>query len=89
MLKAADQLNLSVPDDLSLVGYGQNVLELTDPVPITAYVPETARIGEVAAELLGDMTSGKAPKRLAPIIIDGHLECRASVRQVQSVSDTA
>ena len=59
VLKAAAKLRLHVPDDLSIVGYGQNVCEIHEPVAVTAYIPETARIGEMAAELLCELVEGK------------------------------
>jgi len=78
ILKAADPLGLAVPADLSVVGYGQNVLDLVDPVPITAYVPDTARVGEVAADLFARIVGGRQADSPGAATIEGHLELRAS-----------
>ncbi len=77
-LRAAASLNLVVPADLSVVGYGQNVCEIHDPVPVTAYVPETAKVGEQAVELLTCLLNGK-DYRGEPVVIPGRLVERASV----------
>jgi GntR family transcriptional regulator of arabinose operon len=52
VVRAANAKNLKIPSDLSLVGFGQNVLHIQSPVRITAYVPDNEAIGRRAAELL-------------------------------------
>jgi GntR family transcriptional regulator of arabinose operon len=81
VLKAADRLGLRIPDDLSIVGYGQNVCEIHDPVPITAFVPETAKVGELAAELLGKLI-GESLSQVKPVMVAGRLVERKSVRSL-------
>jgi DNA-binding LacI/PurR family transcriptional regulator len=81
VIKASSELNISVPNDLSLVGYGQNILEITDPVSVTAYVPNTAEIGEAAVRLLLKIVDGEeAPDE--PVMIPGHIVIGASVQSL-------
>ena len=81
VLKAAGQLGLRIPEDLSVVGYGQNVCEIHEPVPITAFVPETATVGELAADLLGKLIGEPLPQ-VEPIMVAGRLVERSSVRDL-------
>ena len=79
--RASARLGISIPEDLSVVGYGQNVQRMRGPVHFTAYVPNTSKVGESAAELLADLLSG-APKPTAPVIIEGALVEGDSVRSL-------
>lgn len=81
VLKAASALGLKIPADLSIVGYGQNVCEINDPAPITAFVPETAKVGELAVELLERLISEKCPQ-VEPLLVAGRLVERGSVRSL-------
>ncbi|MEV0622033.1 GntR family transcriptional regulator [Nonomuraea sp. NPDC050404] len=47
----ARRLGLRVPDDLALVAYDDDVVDLTDP-PLTAVAPPKPEVGALAAELL-------------------------------------
>jgi GntR family transcriptional regulator, arabinose operon transcriptional repressor len=78
VIKAAARLGLQIPEDISVVGYGQNVCEIHEPVPITAYVPETSKVGEQAVELLSDLIAGRVQKA-QPIVVPGRLLQRSSV----------
>jgi DNA-binding LacI/PurR family transcriptional regulator len=78
VIKAASVLGRRIPDDLSIVGYGQNVIEIQDPVPITAYVPETAKVGELAIDLLCNLIAGAASQQNA-LIVPGRILERSSV----------
>jgi DNA-binding LacI/PurR family transcriptional regulator len=81
VVKAAAKLQLKIPMDLSIVGYGQNVCEIHEPVAITAYVPETTKVGEIAAELLFQLVEGKKPAT-QPVMVPGRLVERSSVRRL-------
>jgi len=81
VVKAATKLQLKIPTDLSIVGYGQNVCEIHEPVSITAYVPETTKVGEMAAELLCQLVEGQKPAT-QPMMIPGRLVERGSVRRL-------
>ena len=80
VIKAASILGRRIPDDLSIVGYGQNVIEIQDPVPITAYVPETAKVGELAVDLLCNLITGPASEQNA-LIVPGRILERSSVTE--------
>lgn len=79
VLAAARQIGARIPDDLSLVAYGQNVLQVASPVPITTYVPDSEQIGELAAGLLSRIIDGEAPPD-EPISVPGRLIIGGSVR---------
>jgi LacI family transcriptional regulator len=83
VIKAAGRLGLTISDDLSIVGYGQNVCEINEPVPITAFVPETAKVGEVAADLLYRLVDGKL-KVTDPVMVPGRLIERSSVKDLSA-----
>lgn len=51
----AQELGLRIPEDLSLVGYGDNVLHIHSSVPVTAYAVQNERLAESAARLLIDL----------------------------------
>lgn len=71
-LAAANQLRLRIPEDLSLVGYGQNALQLSAPVAITSYVPDAERIGQALAEILTAVSdNGALPTE--PVFVPGRL----------------
>jgi DNA-binding LacI/PurR family transcriptional regulator len=87
VLTAADALGLRIPDDLSVLGYGQNILQMASSVAITAYVPDSRAIGEKAAELLiRIIRDGSAPK--TPVALPGRLVERDSVRSVAPGPET-
>jgi DNA-binding LacI/PurR family transcriptional regulator len=75
ILAAAAKSNLQIPDDLSIIGYGQNVLRLVAPVGLTVYRPNTEALGEHGALLLKDAMGGvplsEEPLRIAGRIIEG------------------
>jgi GntR family transcriptional regulator of arabinose operon len=81
VVKAASTLGLEIPDDLSVVGYGQNVCEIDDPVSITAFVPETAKVGELAVEMLERLISAK-DAQVEPLLVAGRLVQGGSVRRL-------
>lgn len=81
VVRAASRVGLKIPNDLSIVGYGQNVCEINDPVPITTFVPETAKVGELAVELLGKLIVDNAPS-VEPVKVAGRLIERGSVRHL-------
>ena len=79
MLAAANELGLKIPDDISLVGYGQNVQHLSAPVAITSYVPQAEGIGEGLADILTRFADGhQIPQE--PVFIPGRLVEGESVK---------
>jgi DNA-binding LacI/PurR family transcriptional regulator len=85
VVKAAVRLGLRIPDDISIVGYGQNVCEINEPTPITAFVPETSRVGELAVELLGKLIA-ESISNVEPIKVAGRLIERGSVRRLTAAA---
>lgn len=83
VLAVAQELDLRIPEDLSLIAYGQNVLQIVSPVAVTAYVPDTERIGDAVAQLLLDLTDSQ-PVPQEPIAVPGKLIERDSVRPLTS-----
>ena len=59
-LKAATQANLSVPQDLSLVGFDDLYFLTYLPVPLTTVAQDTHELGRRAAELLIERIEGYA-----------------------------
>ena len=87
VVKAVNRLSLEIPENLSIVGYGQNVCEINEPVPITAFVPETAKVGEFAVDLLDRIIAGNEngkSAKIEPIKVAGRLIERGSVKRLAS-----
>jgi DNA-binding LacI/PurR family transcriptional regulator len=82
-LAVAQELNLRIPRDLSIIAYGQNVLQIVSPVAVTAYVPDTERIGHTVAQLVLDIVDGNDVPQ-APIAVAGKLIERDSVLALTS-----
>jgi GntR family transcriptional regulator, arabinose operon transcriptional repressor len=79
MLASANVLGLRIPEDISLVGYGQNVQQLSAPVAITSYVPQAEGIGEELANILTSFADGKSIPG-EPVFIPGRLVEGESVK---------
>lgn len=88
VLTAAMQLDLRIPGDLSVIAYGQNVLQIASPVQITTYVPDSNRTGELAGETLVAMIEGKSPPT-EPLGVPGTLIERGSVGFVERAEQHA
>lgn len=83
VILAAVRLGLKIPDDLSIVGYGQNIMEIVDPVTIDSFVPETAKVGELAVEFLSKLIADRnCPKE--PTVVPGRLVERSSVKTLST-----
>lgn len=82
VLSAANEQGVQIPDDLSLIAFGRNVLRISYPHAITAYVPDHEAIGENAVETLAALIDGEtvSEKTLA---IPGRLVERDSVRVLE------
>lgn len=80
-LKAAREYGLTVPDDLSLVGFdGIRFADFCDP-PLTTVVQPNVEIGAAAARMMIGILSGQAP---APedIVLPAELLIRRSTRAI-------
>jgi len=71
-LAAANHMGLEIGRDISLVGYGQNVQQLSAPVAITSYVPDAERIGQEIAGILTNFAEDR-PIPHDPIFVPGRL----------------
>ena len=72
VLAAAQSLGLSVPDDLSVVGYNDIPLSARLPVPLTTVRVPFAQIADAAVELLnrrGDEVASSIHRVVAPTLI--------------------
>lgn len=78
VLAAAREMGLTIPDDLSLVGVGQNIQYLDSPVGITAYVPANERIGMEAGRVLCDLID-RQELPSEPMFVPGQFIERQSV----------
>jgi DNA-binding LacI/PurR family transcriptional regulator len=83
ILTVASDLKIQVPSELSLVAFGRNVLQITYPLAITAFVPDQEQIGERTVDLLAAILDGEAPAN-KQIEVAGKLVERDSVRRVGS-----
>lgn len=81
VFSVAPALGLRVPEDLSLVGYGDNVLHLQSTVSVTAYAVQNELLAESAARLLVDLIQGRRGASQS-LIIPGKLVEGASVRRL-------
>ncbi|MFN7252631.1 MAG: LacI family DNA-binding transcriptional regulator [Anaerobacillus sp.] len=80
VLRAAKELNRSIPDDLSLVGYDDIVLASYVSPPLTTIAQDKYLMGQKAAELLVAMLQGGIEERR--IVIDTVLVERSSTTKV-------
>jgi GntR family transcriptional regulator, arabinose operon transcriptional repressor len=79
VMAAASQLGLRIPQDVSLLGYGQNSLQLSAPIVITSYVPDAERIGQQVAQILTMFADGLSVPG-EPVFVSGRLVEGESVR---------
>jgi DNA-binding LacI/PurR family transcriptional regulator len=79
-LRALDELGVSVPDDVSVVGYDDIEMAAYLPTPLTTvHVPSREMGRRAAALLLGqlDGDAGETPER---VVLDADLVVRATSR---------
>ncbi|WP_432799638.1 substrate-binding domain-containing protein [Poriferisphaera sp. WC338] len=79
VLAAASELGISIPDQLSLIGSGQNVLNIKVPLPITTYVSDNEQLGRHIGDLLTQMIDGGSMPD-EPIWIEGEIIEQGSVQ---------
>jgi GntR family transcriptional regulator of arabinose operon len=78
VLKAATDLGVAVPRDLSLAGLGQNTQYIASSVGITAYVPDNERTGEEIGRILAGVIDGRGGPQ-EPVFVPGRFIVRESV----------
>lgn len=81
--QVAQKLGMRIPDDLSLIGLGQNTLYVPSHVAITAYVPDNEGVGRQAARALVDLADTRTAPT-SPIYVPGRLIERDSVAVCKS-----
>lgn len=78
VVRAAQKLGKRIPDDLSIIGIGQNTLFVPSPTAITAYIPDNERVGREAALALVGLIDTKTSNE-NPTYVQGKLIERDSV----------
>ncbi len=79
-LSAIDEYNLKVPDDISVMGFGDIYLSKFLKPSLTTIRRPFYNIGKTAVSLLLDRISGNTQKKITKFIIKGKLEIRDSVK---------
>jgi len=79
-IKAIKERNLYVPDDISVVGFGDLPQVLPIEVPLTTVIYPKHEIGTKAAEILVDKIEGKS-KGIQHIVLDTKLVVRKSSKK--------
>ncbi len=75
--------NLSVPDDISLVGYDDSVIARSLPVNLTSYRQEPYEMGKKAAEILINKIKNQEKKNIVTKVnLEGELIVRQSTGRV-------
>jgi GntR family transcriptional regulator of arabinose operon len=82
VLVAAEELGLAIPDDLSLIAYGENCLRIRSPVPITTYLPDCETEVNRLIDLLESLIENRPVRDRHPRC-KGRLLTRQSVQQVE------
>jgi DNA-binding LacI/PurR family transcriptional regulator len=82
-LAAAASLGINIPDDVSLVAFGQNALAVAGSVLVTCYVPDGDSIGVELANVLTAVIDGGSPPP-HPIFVPGRIVERDSVKTLTS-----
>ncbi len=81
-LTAFERLGLSVPEDISVMGYDGIILsEFLNP-GLTTFVQDTDRIGAEAASRLIALIKKEISTDAPPVVVDGYLREASSVRKL-------
>lgn len=79
-IKAISGQGLSIPDDISIIGFGDIYLSKYLNPPLTAVKRPFRKIGNAAAELLLKRISGETHDFPRRVVIEGELEIRGTVK---------
>lgn len=79
-LRALNELGLSVPDDVSVVGYDDIEIAAYLPTPLTTVHVPTRELGRRAAGLLLRQLGGETVETPERVVLDATLEVRATSR---------
>jgi DNA-binding LacI/PurR family transcriptional regulator len=83
VIRVVAEMKMEIPRDLSLVGFGQNVMHVPSPARITAYVPNNEAIGREAAKLIAKLVSGDVTPQV--VSVTGKLTEGGTVASLGSV----
>lgn len=82
VLQAAQDLKLRIPEDLSVIGFGQNVTKISSPVQITAYVSNSAKVAEASVDLLAKIIESDETPEDLHVLVPGDFVEGESVRSL-------
>ncbi|TFG94287.1 MAG: LacI family transcriptional regulator [Calditrichales bacterium] len=82
VFKAIMEMGLSIPDDISLIAYADNVFSPYLVVPLTTVSHQLDEIGNRAFGLLKVHMEAKEPIPLSKIVIQSNFEIRGSVKKI-------
>ncbi len=81
-LRALNELGLSVPDDVSVVGYDDIEMAAYLPTPLTTICVPSREMGRRAAELLLQQLDGNQSETPERVVLDAELKVRATSRTI-------
>ena len=83
VMRAARSLGISIPDDLSLISFGDtDFADLLEP-PLTVVRWDNREIGKIAAEILLSRMAGSAGERVTQVVLPSELVVRGSCAGVK------
>jgi len=87
VIRALNDMGLSVPEDVSVTGYDDSYLAATCKVPLTTVSHPQERLGEMAAELLLKIIrEGSLKEGESHVLIEPELIVRESSREYSKES---
>lgn len=87
-LKAFSEMNIRVPEDISVVGFDNLPLSAISDPPLTTIQVSKAQIGKMAVQLLISRIRGDQEIPAVKVLIGGKLIERNSVRRIEIPSET-
>lgn len=83
-LQAVREAGLTVPEDISILGFDDNLLSRYLNPPLTTMSVPASALGGTAARQLIDMLNGKPPPEKRRIILPTHLAIRSSCKKMEA-----
>ncbi|MCF6284109.1 MAG: LacI family transcriptional regulator [Candidatus Hydrogenedentes bacterium] len=83
-MKACMEMNLRVPEDVSLIGFDEYPYASLLATPLTTIAQQTGALGEGASQMLLDWLDSGNPPESASVVLDTELHVRASVARVSN-----
>ncbi|MHB0947327.1 MAG: LacI family DNA-binding transcriptional regulator [Sedimentisphaerales bacterium] len=85
MLDAAHELNMKVPEDISIVGFDDSPIAKTCSVPITTICPRPRELGKIMVDTLVNKIENTQPQIKQSILIEPRLVIRKSTAPPKKV----